>query len=250
MYRTLHADKIVETAATLRRRIEERFPEAGLAKVAAELHQIAGEAVERCLSIRRPNYLLRGLAYGGLTVGLVALAWSFTHVEVGPNVWALENFLEELEATLGSLFFLAAIATFLVTIEVRVKRNRALRAIQELRALAHIVDMHQLTKDPERILWAGPSTESSPQRTMTPFELGRYFDYCSEMLSLVSKLGALYVQEFPDQGALVAVDELETLTTGLSAKIWQKIMILDRYLDESEGAATDPVAPALTSPES
>lgn len=233
MYRTLQAEKILETMATLRQRIEERFPDASLAKVAGELHQIAGEAVERCRIIRRPNYLLRSVAWVGLIVGLSALGWSFTNVKVGPDVWALENFLEELEATLGSLFFLAAIATFLVTIEARVKRNRALRAIQELRALAHIVDMHQLTKDPESLLWDGPHTDSSPERVMTPFELGRYFDYCSELLSIISKLGALYVQEFPDQGALAAVDELEALTTGLSAKIWQKIMILDRYLDAS-----------------
>lgn len=46
--------------------------------------------------------------------------------------------------------------------------------------------------------------------------------------SLMSKIGALYVQGFPDSGALTAIDELEALTTGLSRKIWQKIMVLDR----------------------
>lgn len=40
-YRTLQADKIVETVAHLERRIHERFPDSGLVRVAAELHQIA-----------------------------------------------------------------------------------------------------------------------------------------------------------------------------------------------------------------
>ena len=94
--------------------------------------------------------------------------------------------------------------------------------------MAHIVDMHQLTKDPERLLQGGPATPSSPQRTMTPFELGRYLDYSSEMLSMISKTAAIYVQEFPDSVALDAVNEITSLTNGLSRNIWQKIMLLDR----------------------
>jgi len=38
---------------------------------------------------------------------------------------------------------------------------------------------------------------------------------------------ALYVQKFDDGVALSAVNEIEDLTTGLSRKIWQKIMILN-----------------------
>ena len=99
---------------------------------------------------------------------------------------------------------------FVFSVENRVKRNRALFAIHELRSLAHIVDMHQLTKDPERAVAGWISTESSPQVTLSVFELKRYFDYCSEMLSLISKIAALYVQDFPDPIAIQAVDEVET----------------------------------------
>ena len=65
---------------------------------------------------------------------------------------------------------------------------------------------------------------------MTPFELSRYLDYSSEMLSLLSKTAALYVQHFNDPVTLSAVNDVEELTTGLSRKIWQKIMILDRIM--------------------
>ena len=116
---------------------------------------------------------------------------------------------------------------FLITAENRLRRMQALGHIRELRAIAHIVDMHQLTKDPDRFLHAIDDTVSSPRRTLTRDQLGRYLDYCSELLSLVSKLAALYAERFNDTVILQAVDEVEALTTGLSAKIWQKIMVLD-----------------------
>jgi len=59
-------------------------------------------------------------------------------------------------------------------------------------------------------------------------ELGRYLDYCSELLSVISKLSALLVQYFNDEVLLGAVNEIEGLTTGLSGKIWQKIQLLKR----------------------
>jgi hypothetical protein len=138
------------------------------------------------------------------------------------------------------LFYLGAVILFLFTVEGRIKRRRALRFLRELRALAHIVDMHQLTKDPDRLLTHGQNTPSSPAREMTRFELGRYLDYCSEMLSLISKIAALYIQNFDDPVVLAAVDEVEALTTGLSRKIWQKIMILERAEGRLSSAASSP----------
>jgi hypothetical protein len=114
------------------------------------------------------------------------------------------------------------------SIEGRIKRKRALDLIAQLRSLAHVIDMHQLNKDPDRV---GPSyefTPSSPKPALTPAQLTRYLDYCSEMLSIIGKIGALCVQDFDDPVTLAAVDQLEDLCSGLSRKIWQKIMILDR----------------------
>lgn len=65
-------------------------------------------------------------------------------------------------------------------------------------------------------------------RMLTPFELMRYLDYCSEMLAILSKLAALHTQHFNDAVTLEAVNDVENLTQGLSRTIWQKIMILDR----------------------
>jgi hypothetical protein len=62
---------------------------------------------------------------------------------------------------------------------------------------------------------------------LSPDDLSHYLDYCSDMLSLIGKLAALHVQKFDDPVALAAVNEVEALTTGLSAKIWQKIIVLN-----------------------
>jgi hypothetical protein len=86
--------------------------------------------------------------------------------------------------------------------------------------------MHQLTKDPDSIAEHAVSTAHSPQRALGSYDLARYLDYCTEMLSLISKTAFLYVQDYHDPVAVDAVNDLEDLVNGLSGKMWQKIMIL------------------------
>ena len=90
--------------------------------------------------------------------------------------------------------------------------------------------MHQLTKDPERVVSPRPAGGNEVKRPLSPAELIRYLDFCSDELSLISKIAALYVQKFNDPVTLSAVNEVENLTNGLSRKIWQKIVISDRIL--------------------
>lgn len=232
MYRSLDSEKIVDTIATLGRRIDERFPDSGLGKVCRELLTIAGESQERSAWIAKPHKALRVITWlvvvimaAGLALVLASAAWPRSGFE-------LVGLVQGLEAGLNITILLGAAVLFLITVEVRIKRKRALKAIHELRALAHVIDMHQLTKDPERLRTHAHDTASSPERTLRAPELIRYLDYCSEMLSLIGKLAALYVQKFDDPVALGAVNEVEELTTGLSRKIWQKIIILNALLAE------------------
>ena len=235
-YRGLQPDKIIATIELLERRIGERFPGSGLRNVANELLQTSQEAVQRAEGIRRPNTALRCLIV--LLVSSIAaiILLYVKNLRVNGDIWQLNNFAQLIDSSLASTVYIGAAIIFLFTLELRMKRARLLKAVHELRSLAHIVDMHQLTKDPERMTGRLPSTASSPKRTMTPFELGRYLDYCSELLSLISKIGAVYVQDFPDPVALEAVDELSTLTNGLARNIWQKIMILENMIGPAEGS--------------
>lgn len=251
MLRSLDAQEIVKTSARLQQRIAERFPNSNLSGVAAELHQISQESMQRSARICRPNLVLR-IVIGLLLCGIAALLTaSIASLRRSGDVLELLNFVQFLESSLGSLVLISAAIAFLVSLEIRFKRARALRALHELRAVAHIIDMHQMTKDPEKII-RGPTTPSSPVRTMTSFQLCRYLDYCTELLSIISKIGALYVQDFPDPVAMESVDQVENMTNGLSRKIWQKIMILDLVVDDASRSHSGPAPeiPALPQAES
>lgn len=230
--KSLDPNHIIKTIDQLSHRIEERFPDAGLANVSRELLEITKKARVRAAQISRPSYGLRifvlfvVVAIIALPIISLASYTSLDFIEMPKDKLSLSELTTLIEAGINDIVLIGAAILFLTTIENRIKRRRALKAIHDLRAIAHIIDMHQLTKAPERVGGQEKDTKSSPKRTMDRFMLGRYLDYCSEMLSLTGKVGAIYVEDFSDSEAVSAVNELENLTTGLSRKIWQKIMIL------------------------
>jgi len=216
MFRKLDPEQIVETANRLERRIEERFPGAGLASLARELTQVTREARALSLWLAAPNKPLRagvGLAILAL-FAIVLGAGATLRGETGPHSWA--DWVQSLEALVNDGVFVGIAVYFLLGLEARHKRARALEALHVLRSLAHIVDMHQLTKDPERLTGAhsGGDTASSPKRDMTPFQLTRYLDYSSELLALLSKIAAIYVQRFNDAEVLRAAGDMESKFSG------------------------------------
>ena len=139
---------------------------------------------------------------------------------------------------MNDIVLLGAAIYFLSSFERRAKRARVSRAVQELRTLAHLVDVHQLTKNPDALRSDYSTTESSPTRRMSAFQMSRYLDYCSEMLSLIGTIAAVYCDSFDDAEALEAVTDLEQMTIGLQRKIWQKIVLLeDRVRHDAAQAA-------------
>jgi hypothetical protein len=236
MYRRLDAARIVATAEQLTRRIEERFPDSGLNRVARELVGLTEQAARDAEWFRRPHRAVRVAIAGLIALLLVVVIGALVTVVPRPAEASLTEWLQASESAIQDLVFLGIGIYFLLSLEVRRKRRRALVAMHDLRAMAHIIDMHQLTKDPERLTRPNPSldTPSSPTRQLSPFELSRYLDYSSEMLSLLSKAAALYIQDFDDPVTIATVNDVESLTTGLSRKIWQKIMILDRMVGAGE----------------
>ena len=79
--------------------------------------------------------------------------------------------------------------------------------------------MHQLAKDQA----IGEFREQT-----TPEKMESYLHACIALLALLSKIGQLYVEHFPDTVATQAVNEFEMIATGLSNKIWMKILSLQR----------------------
>jgi hypothetical protein len=225
-YRTLNADKIEQTLEKLHKRIEERFPGRGLGKLCAELLTIAREDRERLSWMARPNFWLRAGVGLILVLGVAGVLWIVS--SVGSLRVSNETFdaIQGVEAILNIVALAGAAIWFLLNLESNMRREQVLADLHELRSIAHVVDMHQLTKDPTTMMSAYTETASSERDTMNEFQLVRYLDYCSEMLALTGKLAALYMQDTRDPVIIETVTEIEDLTTNLSRKIWQKIVIV------------------------
>ena len=230
----LVADEIQKTILRLYERINDRFPGAGLAKVCQRLHEISLEADQTVHWIVRPNYWLRAGVVGLIILVTILLMTSLLGLKFEQEGVTLVDFVQMSEAAVNELVLIGAGIITLVTYENRRKRHRVIEAANRLRSIAHVVDAHQLTKDPDRISRIHTLTPHSPNEKIDAFGLGRYLDYCSEMLALIGKLGFLLVQDFHDPVATSAVNDLENLTTGLSRKIWQKIVILRNQPIEAE----------------
>ena len=228
-YSQLESAMIISTVEKLSQRVGERFPGRGLFKVSEHLCTIANESRERVLKAAQRilwiHLVIWGLVAMVLAVGGITVA-SQVKIHFDPSSVTFLELINAMNSGINDMVFVGVGIFFLFSLEGRIKRHRALEALHELRSLAHVIDMHQLTKDPQRATGEMVATASLPGNALTRDQLIRYLDYCSEMLSLVGKLAALYLQHTDDAVVLSTVDEIEELTTGLSGKIWQKMMII------------------------
>lgn len=233
VYRRLDGEMVAGTAVKLADRVAERFPTSGLAGVADELARSARQAGKQARALTRPYYGLRTLLFLIVAGGLGAQAWAARMVDWSTVLRANDPvaLTPVIESAVNLALLMGAGAWFLLTLEERLRRSRVQTWLHRLRAFAHVVDMHQLTKDPTVILNPGPRTPSSPDRSMTRFELARYLEYCAEMLALTGKLAAVMAGESSDHVIIAGASDVENLCTDLGRKVWQKIMILGE-LDE------------------
>jgi len=225
----LNPDKIIDTIERLERRVADRFPQSGLRSVCQDFIKISHQTKGNIDWISKPNLPVRIGSYCVIILGLIGLIYSFRHIDLGLNNTTIANIATVCEAIFNDLLLLGAAIFFLISSETRLKRKKALKALNELRVIAHVIDMHQLTKDPSLYNPNIKSTPNSPKRELNRYELERYLDYCSEATSLIGKVAALYSQSLPDATVVSAVNEIETLCNGFSRKIWQKIIILQNH---------------------
>ena len=162
---TLDPRLISDTVKLLHRRIHTRFPASGLEAVAEKLCQITDRASATSDWIARPIWPLRILVLsltGIIILGLVLTLWT---LPLPQGRLELAQFIQVLEAGINDVVLIVAAVFFLSGIETRIKRERALKSIHELRAIAHVIDMHQLTKDPEWVLDRGTESAVLPPRS-------------------------------------------------------------------------------------
>ncbi len=248
--RILQVAPIAKTLALLQKRVVERFPRASLVKLCATVRNLTEETNENINWIERPMWGLRFLLIGLIALGVMAIAYAFTSVETQGANLTLIDLIGVVEASINDIIFTGAALFFCLGLERRLKREKTIECLNQLRMIAHVIDMHQLTKDPHRLLRttrepteltlreglskdeAPHDTSSSPKQQMSAFELQRYLDYCAELFALLGKVAAFYAQSLPDPVVVQAATEIELLCSGLSRKVWQKLMILNQIKQE------------------
>jgi hypothetical protein len=226
-FRSLDADQILTTAERLERRIVERFPDRGLAQVAREVTSLGRKVRDEVRVLSPPIWWLRALVTAIILAGAAVFLWVGSIVPLNQVGTDAIGSVEGVEAAINTALLAVLGLVALVRLEARVKRQRVGRGLHELRSVIHVIDMHQLTKDPVTLSPKFHPTETSPARDLTAVDLSRYLDYCSELLSLTGKLAALYAQAVPDDGVAQAVNDIELLGASLSRKIWQKIGMIE-----------------------
>jgi len=228
-YRRLEADKVHKTIDQLHQRISESLPGRNLPNVAVEIGDVVRHISGRSARNRRTDELVRVGCRAGIALVtlLTAFAVAFAVRETLSTTDAIRavDWVQFLESGIQDLVFAGIAIFFLSSIPNRLNRRESLASLHRLRSLAHIIDMHQMSKDPEDLLPARASGRRA-DAAFTPAEFGRYLDYCSELLSMVSKAAALCADESTDAVILDTVSEIENLTNGMSRKIWQKITLL------------------------
>ena len=226
---TLQAEPVAETVRRLRRRIAERFPGRDLVTVADDLlvqvERVGTDASAARGRIRGARVVSRVLV-AAIAIGTAVAVWLAVDSALGDQGPAGLDWLPLIETTINDLVFAAIAVYFLYSFPERLQRGDLLKLLHRLRSLAHIIDMHQLTKDPEHLRPGFQPTEASTEEHLDRDQMERYLNYCSELLSLVGKTAALCAEESRDSVVLDTVRSIEELTLGMSRKIWQKISVL------------------------
>ena len=227
LHEPLEAPAVRETVEQLYGRIEARFPKRGLLGVCGDLILLVGEvqnsAGQGHRQIRWARLASRIVMAFVIAVTVFAILLALHDAVFADEVDSSIDVLGLAETAISDLVYAAIAIFFLWSFPERLQRSRLLNLLHQLRSTAHIIDMHQLTKDPEQLKPSWVPTSKSTKLNMTRDQVERYLDYCSEMLSLVGKAAALCAEESRDSLILETVSTIETLTVGLSRKIWQKI---------------------------
>lgn len=225
---SLDIQKVLATITKLNARIEDRLPNSSLLYTCRDFHFTALKCHNVLTEILKPNYFLRFICGLVIVISLLGAFYGCTliELEVQNTIFDIATFAE---ASINNILLIGAAYYFIFNLEKRFERAKAIKYMNILSGYVHVVDMHQLTKDPHVYCSAyESSTEHSPERILTPFEFQRYLIYCTEFLSLISKVSAIFSHSIEDNLVAKNADEIENLSSLISSKIWQKLIILER----------------------
>lgn len=232
--RHLSGERVQATVIALRDRIAIRFPDNRLTEVAAELVGLVDHVDQHTRDTQRrvvrTTLVARVLAAVALVLAGTLLALALRQVLTNTGGQGT-TWIPLLESTINTMILIALGVLFLWAVPERRERKGLLSLLHQLRSVAHVLDMHQLTKEPGRLRRGYVATAHSLPNDLTADQMYDYLSYCIELLSLIAKTAALCAERSSDDTVLDTVSDVETLTTELSSTIFQKmaqLSLLDR----------------------
>jgi hypothetical protein len=232
-YQRLEPQPVADTVARVSERIIARFgpPPRGLGAVATELGELVSTIEDDMKDAQRRAGIRTFIANALTTVIVVGLGLALVLAlrdlsSTGPG--HATNWVPLLDSGVDDAVFGGLAVLFLRGLPERLERQRLLDVLHKLRSLAHVIDMHQVMKDPKRVISPYHPTDASEPEPLDVEHLHHYFAYCSELLSLVAKTSALCAESSGDSVVLENVRGIESLSSEITTRIWQKIAVLPR----------------------
>ncbi len=208
--------RIIQTAENLARRVSNSLPESTLAGLAKELAGIARATDQRVRQAGRPIYAIRLASVLAIGASLLGLWYLTVHIHTRWEFGTITEVFEATDAGFNLLVLLAGALWFLITLEGRAKRKKALAFLGELREFTHVIDVTQLYYTPD-IYKANPAAFHSS----LDFDYS-YLLYCTEMLAVISNLAPLYTRGAAGDSIWRAAADIEMLANAIATKLTSK----------------------------
>ena len=208
--------RIIETAEKLAQRIGERLPGSILAGLAVELARIARETDERARQARRPILAIRFASVLAIGTSLLGLWYLLDHIHTRWEFGTIAELFEATDAGFNLLVLLAGGLWFLITLESRLERKKALGSIEELREFIHVIDVTQLYYTPELY-----KPDSANSRSPLDFDY-TYLLFCTQMVGVINNLVPLYTRGAAGDSILRAASDVEMLANAVTARLQSK----------------------------
>lgn len=233
---SIGAKGLADAAASLESRIRARFPTSSLLNNASWLRVLVGNAPSETRAYQRRFMALR-LVFVVIALAIAGgLIFAVYQLNLNYKPASLVDLAQLVESGINDVIFLSIGAFFLFRIEPWIKRRRMLLFLGRLRDLVHVTQLLQMHKDPERVVRPDDrSTEVTPELGAigtSAFLMGKYLDYCLDMLTLISAVAAFVGRDVTDKQLRDGVWEIEELCSTISAKISNKTLMLFSALVE------------------
>jgi hypothetical protein len=240
---SLEQDWLNQNAVTLSKRINERFskaPHDQLYKLSQTVVGYIENAEAMNAWLRRPILWARALPY--LAVLAAFAAMHFVLRQSGLDFVPKTGFeaIQFIESSVNDIIFLGFIVYFLAQVEPKIRRKRAFRAFDELRATIHYIEMSQVDKDPGKVAIPIKSMPNSSKTELNPAEMNRFLSYCSGLITLVGKASLLYAKDIDDPAIVDRSEGIESLAAAVTHKLWAKLTILTIAVGNQDKSSTLP----------